>query len=206
MIEDNIQLEEELQEEQMYEHYRFEVDKGQSMLRIDKYITNHMEHFLDKLSRYHILNNLIPGITFLYIADSLDIYSTAFENVYGVFFIGYISGMVLSRLGSILIEPWFKYWKIITYAPYIDFLKAEQKDNKIKILIEENNMFRTLVTMFILVLLLYTCSLFSVLNTFMHTKWATLVLIVLLLLLYVLSYRKQTSYIRKRVENVIKNC
>lgn len=27
----------------MFEHYRFEVDKGQSMLRVDKYITNHME-------------------------------------------------------------------------------------------------------------------------------------------------------------------
>ena len=27
----------------MFEHYRFNVDKGQSLLRIDKYITEHME-------------------------------------------------------------------------------------------------------------------------------------------------------------------
>lgn len=34
----------------MFEHYRFVVDKGQSMLRVDKYITNHME----KTSRHRI--------------------------------------------------------------------------------------------------------------------------------------------------------
>ncbi len=34
----------------MFEHYRFEADKGQSMLRVDKYITTHME----KTSRHRI--------------------------------------------------------------------------------------------------------------------------------------------------------
>lgn len=164
-----------------------------------------MEHFLDKLSRYHILNNLIPGIAFLYIVDVIGIYKTAFDNAYGVLFIGYIGGMVLSRLSSIIIEPWFKKWKIVNYAPYPDYLKAELKDNKISTLLEENNMYRTLVTMFIVVLILYGCSLIPTVNSFMHTEWATLVLIVLLLLLYILAYRKQTSYIRKRVENAIKN-
>lgn len=164
-----------------------------------------METFLDKLSRYHILNNLIPGITFLYIIDVIGIYGTAFDNAYGVFFIGYIAGMVLSRLGSVIIEPWFKSWRIVKYAPYPDFLKAEQKDSKINTLLEENNMYRTLVTMFIIVLLLYGCSLIPVVNTFMHTKWATLVLLVLLLVLYALAYRKQTSYIKKRVEKAVKN-
>lgn len=164
-----------------------------------------METFLDKLSRYHILNNLIPGIAFLYIIDVIGIYGTAFDNAYGVFFIGYIAGMVLSRFGSVIIEPWFKSWRIVKYAPYPDFLKAEQKDSKINTLLEENNMYRTLVTMFIIVLLLYGCSLIPVVNTFMHTKWATLVLLVLLLVLYALAYRKQTSYIKKRVENAVKN-
>ena len=34
----------------MFEHYRFPVDKGQTMLRIDKYLTQHME----KTSRHRI--------------------------------------------------------------------------------------------------------------------------------------------------------
>ncbi len=163
-----------------------------------------MEKFLDKLSRYHILNNLIPGISFLYIIDIIGVFSIDFNNAYGVFFIGYIAGMTLSRLGSVITETWFKKWKIVNYAPYEDFLKAEPKDEKIGILLEDNNLYRTLVTLFIVVLLLYVCSLFPIINAFMHTKWAILVLLVLLLLLYVLAYRKQTSYIRERVEKVNK--
>lgn len=31
------------EEQQMFEHFRFDVDKGQSQLRIDKYLTDHME-------------------------------------------------------------------------------------------------------------------------------------------------------------------
>ena len=34
----------------MFEHYRFVADKGQSMLRVDKYLTQHME----KTSRHRI--------------------------------------------------------------------------------------------------------------------------------------------------------
>ncbi|MCF0172441.1 MAG: RluA family pseudouridine synthase [Bacteroidales bacterium] len=40
-------LDDELQEDgedQMFEHFRFDVDKGQTPLRIDKYITEHMQH------------------------------------------------------------------------------------------------------------------------------------------------------------------
>ncbi|MBQ7222054.1 MAG: RluA family pseudouridine synthase [Bacteroidales bacterium] len=37
-----LELPEDLEQE-MFEHYRFVADKGQSQLRVDKYITNHME-------------------------------------------------------------------------------------------------------------------------------------------------------------------
>ncbi|MFB0974031.1 MAG: RluA family pseudouridine synthase, partial [Bacteroidales bacterium] len=35
--------EEELNEEELYEHFRFVVDKGQTPMRVDKYLTDHME-------------------------------------------------------------------------------------------------------------------------------------------------------------------
>ena len=44
------EVREDDEEQQMFEHYKFDVDKGQSMLRVDKYITNHME----KVSRHRI--------------------------------------------------------------------------------------------------------------------------------------------------------
>ena len=36
------EVREDDEEQQMFEYYKFDVDKGQSMLRVDKYITNHM--------------------------------------------------------------------------------------------------------------------------------------------------------------------
>ncbi len=48
---EEISDEEFLEEETpMYEHYRFVVDKGQSLLRIDKYVTEKME----RTSRHRI--------------------------------------------------------------------------------------------------------------------------------------------------------
>lgn len=41
--EDEEEINFEDEEQQMFEHFRFNVDKGQSMLRIDKYLTDHME-------------------------------------------------------------------------------------------------------------------------------------------------------------------
>lgn len=45
--EKNLEPDEEIscedEEQQMFEHFRFDVDKGQSQLRIDKYLTDHME-------------------------------------------------------------------------------------------------------------------------------------------------------------------
>ena len=39
-----------LPEEEMFEHFRFVSDKGQGLLRVDKYITEHME----QVSRHRV--------------------------------------------------------------------------------------------------------------------------------------------------------
>lgn len=118
-------------------------------------------------------------------------------------FMGYFAGQVISRLGSIIIEPWFNKWKIVKYAPYSDFLKAEKVDEKIPELLADNNMYRTFVAVFMLIVLLEIAHLIPAVDEFMHSEWIVLVLLVGLLLLYIFSFRKQTGYIRKRVEKVV---
>ena len=162
-----------------------------------------MEKFLEKLSRYHLLTNLIPGVLFLCFLNMLGIFHIDLIDWVKTLFVGYFAGMVISRVGSILIEPWFKKWKIVKYAPYTDYLKAEKEDAKIPELLADNNMYRTFVAMFMLLALLEVGHLIPAIDELMHTGWAAIVLIVLLLLLYVFAYRKQTGYIRKRVEKVI---
>ena len=51
-------MQDELNEQQeLYEHHRFEVDKGQSLMRIDKYLFNHLEN----VSRNRIQNAAKAG-------------------------------------------------------------------------------------------------------------------------------------------------
>ena len=163
-----------------------------------------MDKLIEKLSEYNILNYLIPGVLFLCFIDALEIHDINEKNIFLMLFGGYFAGMILSRLGSIIIEPLFKWLKIVVYASYSDYLKAEKKDTKLPRLVSENNMFRTFVAMFILLIIMYLCSLSSRINVFLHSRWAILFLMIILLILYSLAFRKQTSYIRKRVYKI--NC
>lgn len=161
-----------------------------------------MEKFIEKISKYHILVNLIPGLVFLYSIDLLGIYYLNTENIIQDFFVGYFVGMTLSRIGSLIIEPIFKKIKIVIYAPYSEYLKASSEDTKISELLEDNNMYRTFIATLIMILLLEVGHHIPKISSFLHTSYAGIVSIVILLILYVLAYRKQTSYIRKRVNKV----
>lgn len=82
---------------------------------------------------------------------------------------------------------------------YKDFLKAESIDPKISNLLEDNNMFRTFVALFLVLVILAVGNTINVIKSFYESPYSIIVLTVALFVLYVLSYRKQTSYIRRRV-------
>lgn len=159
-----------------------------------------MEKILEKISSYHLLNNLIPGMLFIYLLDMLGIFSVEMNEVLKLLFLGYYAGMVINRVGSVVVEPLFQTCKIVNYAPYPDYLKAEQTDKKLSALLADNNVYRTMTAMFLLLIVLYIGHMIPKVDAFMHTDWATLLLLVCILVLYVLAFRKQTSYIRKRVK------
>lgn len=163
-----------------------------------------MDKFLDKISAYQFLNYMIPGTLFLVLVDVLDIYDLSLENVLLMLFGGYCSGMVLSRIGSLLLEYYLKKWKFIVFAPYGDYKDAESKDPKVGLLSTENNMYRTFLATFLMLLVLFGLHLIPCVNEFMHTPWMALISIVLLTLLFLFAYRKQTSYVRKSVEHIVK--
>lgn len=163
-----------------------------------------MDKFLDKISAYQFLNYMIPGTLFLVLIDVLGVYDLPLDNVLLILFGGYCSGMVLSRIGSLLLEHYLKKWKFIVFAPYGDFMDAESKDSKVGVLSTENNMYRTFLATFLTLLVLFGLNLIPCVNDFMHTPWMALIVIVVLTLLFLFAYRKQTSYVRKSVENIVK--
>jgi hypothetical protein len=120
------------------------------------------------------------------------------DLVIGVF-LYYFIGLVVSRFGSLAIEPLLKGISFIKFTDYKDFIAASKKDEKIDLLSEVNNTYRTLCSLLILLLLL---KLYEWIQGGIPVlkEWDAIVLTVLLLIIFLLSYRKQTSKIVERIE------
>lgn len=163
---------------------------------------------INKISSYNIFNNLLPGVVFCYMlkytTNIVIITDDWIENL----FIFYFVGMILSRIGSIFIEPILKKIKIknnlIKYTSYYDYKKASEIDGFLKTMLEVNNMYRTLISTFFC---LFLCKCYfaitllldkNVLELLSNTGiWVSLIFLVAL---YICSFVKQTKYIYKSVE------
>jgi len=161
-----------------------------------------MEKIFDKLSSYDILNNLIPGIFFCYLLQYVTDINLQSNSIIEHFLVYYLCGMVISRFGSIVFEPLAKKSGLIKYAKYSDYLRATKADEKINILLEVNNLYRTISASILLIFVvsayLFLAQQFCFLQFIIPYLLATL-----LLVLFILSYRKQTTFIRERVEHVV---
>lgn len=157
-----------------------------------------MKELLDKITSYNLFNYLLPGIVFVCLAKwFLNIDLVQDKDLIGAF-LYYFIGMILSRVGSIIIEPFLKYINFIKMVEYFDFVSASKTDAKIDILSETNNTYRTIVSM--LFSLLFLKLYFFIQSYFVVPNWLNSVLLVtLILLLFLYSYQKQTGYITKRI-------
>ena len=164
----------------------------------------YMDNFLEKLSSYNILNNLFPGAVYCFLMKCICSIDLTSNGIISEILIYYFVGMIISRVGSVIIEPIYKKIRIVSFAEYPKYIEAEKNDAQISILSETNNTYRTMVALCILVLL--SVLTISVFNHFgLNKKILAYVAIGLLTVLFSLSYRKQTKYIRNRVEKQIKN-
>lgn len=158
-----------------------------------------MKEIIDKLSSYNIFNYLLPGIIFVIIANGTTDYNFIQENNFLGGFLYYFIGMIISRFGSVIMEPILKKTNFIKFRDYFDYINASQKDGKIELLSEVNNTYRTLNSMMFLLLILKFYNFLSI--EFNFNNIVTLIILtVLILVLFLFSYRKQTNYITKRID------
>jgi hypothetical protein len=158
-----------------------------------------MGELIDKISSYNLFNYLLPGVLFSVIASKLTHYSFLEHEVVVAAFLYYFIGLVVSRFGSLVVEPMLRAVGFVKFADYESFVAASKKDSKIEVLSEANNTYRTLCSLFILLLLLKLyekvasrCSLLE--------RSGVIVLLVLLLITFMFAYRKQTEYVKKRIK------
>jgi hypothetical protein len=157
-----------------------------------------MKDLLEKLSSYNLFNNFFPGILFAALVDQTTSYKFLINDIVVGVFLYYFYGIIIGRVGSLVIDPLFKRFRIIRYASYPDFIKASQKDKKIELLLESNNMYRTLISVFFCLLLLMAFEKLGQYVAFFSNQ-PHLIGAVFLMLLFCISYRKQTAYIRERI-------
>jgi xanthine/uracil permease len=158
-----------------------------------------VNELLAKISSYNIFNYLVPGALFVIAAKRLAIANLDDSDLATKLLTYYIVGLVISRIGSLLIEPAMKWTNAVRYAPYKDFVLACSKDLKIEVLVEVSNTYRTLAAAFLFLLI-------GVLVTAGARDWRTAspwiaaVGSVLLAVMFLFSFSKQASYVRRRVE------
>lgn len=164
-------------------------------------------NILGKFSSYNFFNNLYPGVLFIYLLRVIYGIELVWNNWIEAISVYYFIGMIMSRFGSIIIETLLKKVALIKYVAYSDYIRANDIDPIINTLSEVNNTYRTLLAMFL-------CLLLFMIGTFLneiclnngvtffqnHMDFGVLMLFVML---FGQAYIKQTSYIYKRVNEVL---
>lgn len=159
---------------------------------------------LEKLSSYELPNMIIPGsLLSALLCWVLRIDVTLLNSVIGLFVFvctAYVLGLIASRIGSLIIEPIAKSCGFIQWAKYSDYCKAEAKDQKIATLTLYANLYRTLASTGILMII---CLAYEATRPTTMPIDLLAWICLILLILFSVSYRKQTRYIVKRVYNVL---
>ena len=163
-----------------------------------------MNDLIQKISSYNIFTNLFPGVLFCLFADHFYKYSLIQENLFVGIFLYYFIGLIISRIGSLIVEPLLMYFNLLRYSNYSDYVRALKNDDNISTLLETNNMYRSLTSLFICT---FSLSIFNYVTKSCNliNEWKIPILLLLLLVLFIFSYVKQTNYIRNRINTVNSN-
>ena len=164
---------------------------------------NSMEKIFEKIGSYNLLNNMLPGSVFVYLLKGFVGIDILQKDVVNNLFLFYFIGMIISRIGSLVVEPICKKVKFVVYANYGAFLEACKTDLKIDALSEINNTYRTFFAGILTILGIWG---YKKIGEYIPLLMNILpfVVVIFLLCLFAFSYRKQTSYIRSRVEKQMK--
>jgi hypothetical protein len=159
-----------------------------------------MKELLDKISSYNIFNYLLPGVLFAYIASILPDINLIQDDLIAGAFLYYLVGLIISRIGSLIIAPLLRYIGFIKVEKYSDFIDASAKDNKIELFSEVNNMYRTLLSMSLMLLIAIGYS--KIVEKVHEVKeWSFILIVILFITLFLFAYRKQTNFITNRIKH-----
>ena len=156
-----------------------------------------MDKLLAKISSYNIFNFLVPGLIFVYLVNFLTALHIPVSETWQLLIVAYFIGLVLSRIGSLILEPLFETVKLLPKKDYSKYVEIEKNDPKLSILLEQRNTYRTMCAMILAVLLI---RIFEDLILEAVSKSAgDWYLMIFIFILLIAAFRKQTQYITDRI-------
>lgn len=157
-----------------------------------------MKDILEKVSSYKIFNYLLPGVIFAVIISNITPYQLIQDNLIIGAFVYYFIGLIISRIGSLIIEPILKKISFIEFTDHKDYVYASKKDLNIEIFSEINNMYRSFASMLLLIILV-KIYIFYIDKYLFFQGTNQYIWLILLFILFLISYKKQTKHITKRI-------
>jgi len=158
-----------------------------------------MKDVIGKLSTYNLYNYLLPGVIFAALADIFTSYTVLQEDIVIGFFLYYALGVVVSRIGSLVIEPPLKLLKKFPKFEYADFVVLSKDDAILEVLREVMNMFRSFSAMFGLLLVIKVYDILLK-KSQLSDDWDFIIIMVLLVVLFIVAFGKQRGYVGKRID------
>ncbi len=158
-----------------------------------------MKDLFDKLSSYNLFNYLLPGTLFAAAAGRISDHTFTQGNIVVDLFVYYFIGLVISRIGSLTVGPLMRWTSFVTFAPHKDFIAASARDPRLEVLSEQNNMYRTLCALFV------ALPVFKGADVLVGRLGQTSDVEILIAcgafaLLFAFAYRKQTQFVKERIE------
>lgn len=160
-----------------------------------------MESLLSKISAYHLISYGLTGLLLTSCYVVLHGLSTSFGPA--IAFGGvYLVGILVSRVGSVVMEWPLKKIGFIKYAIYSDYVEAESVDSKVSGLAEQSAFYRTLSCGF---------SLLAIFSGFDRREpviidfagWIETSAYSAMAILFLFAYRKQCKFVFDRVATQI---
>ena len=158
-----------------------------------------MDKIIDKISAYNIFTNLFPGVVYCFLTEKFFGIALIQDDLLIALFLYYFSGMVISRISSVVLEPLLELTEFVKFADYKSYVVASKDDKQIGVLLETNNSYRSIVALLFSVLAsgawTTVMSAYPTIQSYSHY-----ILTCALIVLFLLAYRKQTQYLVARVE------
>ena len=156
-----------------------------------------MDKIIDKISAYNIFTNLFPGVMYCFFSEKFFGIPLIQDDLLVAVFLYYFTGMVISRVSSVVLEPILKVAKFVKFADYKKYIAASTKDEQIGILLETSNSCRSVIALLLCILATgaWRAIAFEHPIVSVHSNY---ILIIVLLALFLFAYRKQTQDIVAR--------